>query len=214
MSSTAIAAQGTTIQIATGTGSAVAVTGVTVGNPTVIASTAHGFSNGDSITFDSGFTGANAADLNGKTFTIMFKTTNTYAVNFDSTGHTITAGTAHATANTYSNIGNARTLTGFDGSASEIDVTNLGSTAKEIRQGLVDFGQITFEADHDESDAGQSAFLSAYNSSVLKAFKVNLPNGNTAAFSGYCKKFSASLGVDQVVKRQLDVRISGAVTWT
>jgi hypothetical protein len=216
MASTAISAQGTAIQIATGTGSAVAVTGVTVGNPTVIASTAHGFNNGDSITFDSGFAGANAADLNGKTFTVQFKTTNTYAVGFDSTGHTITLGTAHATAVTYSAVGNARTFTGLDGSASEIDATNLASAAKEIRQGLVDFGQMSFECDHDNSDAGQAALLTAYTASTLKNFKVVLPAGTTptAAFTGYVKKFAMTLGVDQIVKRNVDVRISGSVTWS
>jgi hypothetical protein len=215
MTSTAISAQGTIIQIATGTGSAVAVTSVAVGNPTVITSTAHGFNNGDSITFDSNFAGANAASLNGKTATVKYKTTNTYAVDIDTTGLTITVGTAHATATTYTAIGNARTFSGLDGSATELDKTNLASSAKEIALGLVDFGQFTFEADHDNGDAGQAAILAAYTAGTSKAMKVILPAGTTptASFTAYIKKFALTGGIDAIARRNIDCRISGSVTW-
>src|SRR5882762_7412513 len=171
--STAISAQGTLIQIATGTGGAKTISGVAVGNPTILTATAHGFSNGDNVAI-AALTGADAALLNGLSFTVTNKTTNTFAVQVDTTGKTITAGSGTATPNTYSTVGNSRTFTGLDGTAAEIDATNLASTAKEIRQGLVDFGQMSFECDHDNADGGQAALLAAYNSSVLKAFKVVL----------------------------------------
>jgi hypothetical protein len=215
MTSTAISAQGTQIQIATGTGSAVAVTGVTVGNPTVIASTAHGFNNGDAITFDSNFSGADASHLNGKTATVIYKTTNTYAVAIDTTGLTITTGTAHATATSYTTVGNARTFTGLDGSATELDKTNLASSAKEIALGLVDFGQFTFEADHDNGDAGQAAVLSHYTAGTVVGMKVILPSGTTptASFNAFIKKFSLTGGIDAIARRSIDCRITGTVTW-
>ena len=59
-----ISAQGSTLQISTGTGGAKTITAITVGNPTIITSAAHGLSNGDVVTFAS-LTGADAALLNG-----------------------------------------------------------------------------------------------------------------------------------------------------
>ena len=76
MPSTAISAQGSIVQIATGSGGAKTITGVAVGNPTILTSAAHGFSNGDVVTF-AALTGADAALLNGLTFTVRDKTTNT-----------------------------------------------------------------------------------------------------------------------------------------
>jgi len=215
MASTAINAQGTSIQIATGTGSAETISGVAVGYPTVLTITATARANGDVIAI-AGLTGADAALLNGNSYTVLFKTTNTVAVNVNTIGKTITAGSGTATPTTYSTVGNSRTFTGLDGTAAEIDATNLASTAKEIRQGLVDYGQMSFECDHDNADAGQAALLSAYSSSVVKTFKVVLPAGTTptASFSGYTKKFAMVLGVDQIIRRQVDVRISGPVTWS
>jgi hypothetical protein len=213
MTSTAISAQGSTLQVGTGTGVAKNVTAVAVGFPTILTSSAHGFSNGDSITFSSGFTGTNAASLNGKTLTIRDVNANTFAVDVDTTGQTITAGTATATGATYSQVGNLKSFSGFDGQASEIDVSNLSSTAKEFRLGLVDFGMLQLELDHDNTDAGQAALLAAYNAATAKSFKLTLPNSNVASFTAYVRKFSAQGGVDQVVKRQVDLRISGAVTW-
>jgi hypothetical protein len=213
MSSTAISAQGAILSIGTGSGSPATVSGVTVGNPTIIAATAHGFNNGDRVTFSSGFTGANAADINGLTFTVAFKETNAFAIEVDTTGHTIT-GTGTATPVTLSAIGNLRTFNGLDGAAVEIDRTNLASTAKEFILGLVDPGHGTFECDHDLSDAGQIALAAHQVSGVIANFKYALPNGDAYTFSAYVKKFALTSGVDQIVKRQVELRISGAVTKT
>jgi hypothetical protein len=197
MPSTAISAQGTLIQIATGTGGAKTITGVAVGNPTILTATAHGFSNGDLVAI-AGLTGADAAMLNSLSFTVTNKTTNTFAVQVDTTGKTITAGSGTATPTTYTTIGNCRTFTGLDGTATELDKTNLQSGAKEIALGLVDFGQFSFECDHDNADAGQAALLAAYNAGTSRTMKMILPAGTTptAAFTAYIKKFTITGGID------------------
>ena len=215
MASTAISAQGTIVQIATGTGGAKTITAVAVGLPTILTSAAHGFSNGDVITFSAGFTGANASALNSKTYTVKNKTTNTFAVEEDTTGLTITAGTATATPTTYTAVANVKTMNGFDGAASEIDVTNLSSTAKEKRLGLVDNGAISLGIHQNNGDAGQAAVRARQVDGVATNFKVILPSGSlpTASFSGFVKKFSTSVGVDAVVDASVDITINGAVTW-
>ena len=110
-------------------------------------------------------------------------------------------------------IKNIKSFTGFDGSNSEIDVTNLSSTAKEYRLGLEDNGQFALELDRDFSDAGQTALLAARDSQTGKQYELTLANGETATFTGFVKKFSMAGGVDQVVKGSADIRISGPVTW-
>lgn len=209
MSSSAISAQGSVIAIGTGTGAAKTLTAIALGNPTILTATAHGFANGDVVTL-AGLTGTDAATLNGQTVSVRNITANTFAVNIDTTGKTITAA-GSATSTTFTNIANVRTFSGFDGSASEIDVTNLDSIAKEFRLGLTDPGQFTFEIDYDNDNAGHIALRARQISGALSNFKLTLPNATVITFSAYVKKFSLGGGVDAVAKTAVDLRISGAV---
>jgi hypothetical protein len=209
MASTAISAQGSTLAIGTGTGSAKTITAIQVGNPTILTIAAHGFNNGDVVTL-TGLTGADAALLNGSQLTVRDITTNTFAVKVDTTGKAITA-SGSATPTTFTNVANVKTFSGFDGSASEIDVTNLQSTAKEYRLGLTDPGQFTIEIDYDGTNAGHIALRSKQSSGVLCSFQLTLPNLSVITFSGYVKKFSLAGGVDAVAKTSVDIRISGSV---
>jgi hypothetical protein len=210
MSSSAISAQGSVIAIGTGSGAAKTLTAIALGNPTILTSAAHGFANGDVVTL-AGLTGTDAATLNGQSVSVRNITTNTFAINIDTTGKTITAA-GIATSTTFTNVANVRTFIGFDGAASEIDVTNLDSIAKEFRLGLTDPGQFTFEIDYDSANAGHIALRARQVSGVLSNFKLTLPNATVIAFSAYVKKFSLGGGVDAVAKTSVDLRISGAVT--
>lgn len=210
--STAISAQGSTLQIGTGSGGAKTITAIALGNPTILTAAAHGFANGDVVAL-AGLTGADAALLNGQSVTVKNKTANTWAIDIDTTGKTITAsGTATPTA--WTAVGNLKSFSGFDGQASELDRTNLNSSAKEIVLGLVDYGQFSVDMDYDYSDAGQAALLAAQSSGAIKTFKLTLPDTHTASFSAYVKRLPAAGGVDQIVKRSgATLRISGAITW-
>jgi hypothetical protein len=213
MTSTAISAQGSSLSIGTGSGGAKSITGVAVGNPTILTSAGHALNNGDVVALAS-LTGADAALLNGKSPSIRAITTNTFAVDIDTTGKTITAGSGTATPVTWTAIGNVKSFSGFDGQASEVDRTNFASAAKEYILGLVDFGGFSFDCDYDYADAGQAAVLAKQGSGILTNFKLTLPDSHTASFTAYVKKLPTSGGVDQVVKRAgATLRISGAVTW-
>lgn len=210
MASTAISAQGSTLAIGTGSGGAKSITAIQLGNPTIITSTAHGFNMGDVVSL-AGLTGTDAGLLNGQTVTVREITANTFAVRIDTTGKTITAA-GTATPVTFTQIANIKDFSGFDGSASEIDVTNMGSTAKEFRLGLTDPGQFTINIDYDNTNAGHTALRSKQQSGVLCNFQLTLPNNNVITFGGYVKKFSLAGGVDAVAKTAVDIRISGAIT--
>jgi hypothetical protein len=103
-------------------------------------------------------------------------------------------------------------FSGLDGEPSEIEVTNLKSTAKEFKLGLVDNGGFNIEYNSDYDDAGQNV-LRAAATTDLKKFKLTLPNGKSFTFSGYIKNAKNISGaIDADVKGGCSIRISGAVS--
>ena len=116
---------------------------------------------------------------------------------------------------TYTPVKNIKTFSGFDGSAAEIDVSNLDSLAKEFRLGLKDSGNFSLELDRDFADAGQSNLITAQTSAAEVKFKIAFQNATKiiASFNGFVKKFGMNGGVDNVVKSSVDIRINGAVTF-
>ena len=214
MASTAISAQGTIVQIATGTGGAKTITAVTVGYPAIVTSTAHGLSNGDVVTIAS-VVGTMATAINVAGWVVLYKTTNTFAIGLDTTGLTYTSG-GTATPVTYTAIANVKSISDFEsGSASEIDVTNLASTAKEKRLGMVDNGGFSLGIHHSNADPGQAALTARRADGAAVNMKVILPSGTTptASFSALIKKFSKNAAVDGVVEGSVDVTVNGAITW-
>lgn len=212
MTSTAISAQGSVLAISGTAGAAKNITAIALGFPTILTSAAHGFANGDIETL-AGLTGADAALLNGQTVVIKNITTNTFAVDVDTTGKTIAAA-GTATPVTWTPIGNLLTFKAFDGQANEIDKTNLSSVAKEFMLGLQDFGHFTFDVDKDFTDPGQLACDTAKRAGTLKNFKLTLPNARTATFAGYVKNTPLDGGVDQVLKTTgVSIRITGDVVY-
>lgn len=214
MASTAISAQGSTLKIGTGSGSAINVTAVDNTFPCrVTLASVTGLSTGDVIEFASV---GGTTELNGNKYVIQYIETATDIVtlaNVDATGWGVYTSGGTATPVTWTGISNIRSFSGFDGSASEIDVTNLSSVAKEFRLGLIDPGQFTLEIDQNNADAGQIAMRAAQVASALKQFKLTLPNGTTATFNAYVKKFGSQGGVDAVVRSSVDMRITGAIVW-
>lgn len=210
--SDAISAQGSTLEIETGSGSPVTTVTAAVGFPTIITKSSHGLSNGDVVAL-SAFAGASAALMNGFTVVVKNVTTNTLAVDIDTTGGTLTAANGTLTPVALTAIAEVKTFSGLDGAASEIDVTHLTSTAKEFRLGLVDEGGFTFEMNRVAADAGQAALLTSRNAGTLKTYKLTLPNAETATFTAFAKTFPVAGGVDGVVMHNIGLRISGSVVW-
>lgn len=212
MSNTAISAQGSVLNISGTNGAAKNITGVAPGNPTILTSAAHGLGNGDIVTL-AGLTGADAALLNGLTVVVKNVTANTFAVDVDTTGKTITA-SGTATPVQWTQINNLLNFKGFDGQANEIDTTNMSSVAKEFMLGIQDFGHFTFDVNKDFSDPGQVACDAAKRAGTQKSFKLVLPNGKTATFSGYVKNSPLDGSVDQVLKvTGVSIRITGDVVY-
>lgn len=101
----------------------------------------------------------------------------------------------------------------FDGSAAEIDVTHLQSTAKEWLMGLQDFGTGTLECNHLPTDSGQVLMRAAKASRDIQSFKITFSDASTATFSGYVLSNPLSGAVDAKVDGSFSIRISGNVTF-
>lgn len=205
----AISTQGSTLQVATGSGSPITITAAALGDPTILTAAAHGLGLGDVVTI-SGST--DPVGLNA-TFPILAKTTNTFAVPLDTTGGVALAGSAIATPVSWTAIKNFKTVKGFDGKVAKLDATNLASTAKEWVPGLLDPGQFTFDVDVDMSDPGQTALRNFLYSAAVVSFKLTLPNSHTATFTAFVESFPWDGGVDKLLSANVNLMITGPVTY-
>lgn len=206
-----IESQGTKLEISGTSGSAVTGCTPTAGNPTIFTKESHGLSDGDVVTI-SGVTGGNAADLN-KVWVVKYTTTNTFAVDCDSTGFTGMGSAAVATPLAWLEIGEVTDWDGPGGSATMYETTHLRSEAKEKKIGLMDEGQLTLSINWEPSDTGQQAARDARAARTEKSFRLTYTDDSTATFDGYVIGMSSSGGVDNKVSGSITIEISGPVEY-
>lgn len=208
----AIESQGTKIEMGTGSGGAKTVSGIALGNPTILTATAHGLANGDVVTL-SAFAGVDASTINAQVCVVKNITTNTFAVDVDTTGKTITGTEAAATPVAWTEIGEITDFSGPDGTANEIDTTHLTSTAKEFLMGLPDEGNISLSMNWAPTDTGQIAAIAARKARTEKDFKITYSDNSTATFKAYVLGLSSGAGVDSKVNGSMTLRITDEVAW-
>lgn len=207
---TGISAQGSKIEIATGAGAAKVITGISVGNPAIVASAAHGLANGDVVVL-AGIVGT-MSSLNGGKYSISNVTAGTFALlAVDTTGLAYTSG-GTATPEVFTKINGFQSYDGFDGSAGDLDVTDLDSVATEYISGLVDNGKFGFEIKRIKADPGQIALRAALTSGTLKGFRLTLPDTTVVTWNALVKTMPVGGGVNAVMKGKVDLKISGAVS--
>jgi hypothetical protein len=107
------------------------------------------------------------------------------------------------------------------GTAAEIDVSDLSSTAKEFVLGLADNGSMSIDLFYDPADPGQVILETLRETSAVNGFRVGIRNplgtGSPTGyvlleFDGLVQTFPVSLAVDAVVTGTVTVRITGAIT--
>jgi predicted secreted protein len=203
MSSTAITAQGTTLEYGA---AAAAFTGsITTTTLTVTAVT--------SGTLQVGQTVSGAGVTAGTTITALVSGTGgngTYTV---STSQTVASEAMTATP-VYAFITNLTDVSGFTQAANVIDVTDLDSTAKEKRLGLQDWGQLTLALNINLKEVSHAALLAAKKAGTLLAFRFTLSDQSTITFSAYVSNFPISAKVDAVVSGSVNLEVSGDITVT
>ncbi len=83
-------AQGTKLEMSNGDGTPITEMTATVGYPTLLTSASHGLTNGI-VGVLSAFAGDDADDMNGETVLVKYASTDTFSVDIDTTGKTLTA---------------------------------------------------------------------------------------------------------------------------
>lgn len=131
-----------------------------------------------------------------------------------STGTSITL-----TGHTLETIGEVVGFNGPSGSAGVIDITHLGSTAKEKQIGIRDEGQLSLDVIFDtEATALHSLLRADRNTREKRIFDIKLTDDGTSAsqpsafyFDGYVTGFSLTGAVDDIIKGSVGIEISSAV---
>lgn len=133
------------------------------------------------------------------------------AVSAQGTKIYISAQAAPASPTGFTKIAEVNTFS-REGDRPEIDVSSLDSTAREYRLGLQDNGTLSFECNCVFTDAGQDLMVAALSSPGEWEFKIEYPDATVHLFRGLVKKFDIAGGVDQVLKRNAQIRLTGAIT--
>ena len=211
MSTNALRAQGMTLHIGTGDGSAKTITAITKAFQAEVSSTSHGLSKGDRVTFASvgGMT-----EINGLTGVVVDAGTNTFVVGIDTRAFTTYTSGGTATGVTWTKVNECKDISAGGASVNEIDVTDLDSTGKEFFPGLADNGDLSLEINYLPSDAGQAAIRAAFEGSEIKDYKITSPQGTTYTFEALVKNFPTipKASVDGVQSGSISFKISGSVT--
>lgn len=105
-------------------------------------------------------------------------------------------------------------LDGPGGQAAEIDVTDLGSTGKEYRLGLQEEGDITFEMLYIPGNTQHALIRTLRASGANNNFRITFTDSpaTTWTFSALIKGFTTSLGVDDVLRATVTLKVSGSIT--
>lgn len=198
MSSTAITAQGTTLEY--GSASA-AFTGAIAGTALTVSAVTSGTVQVGQTVSGAGVT-AGTVIVSGSGSSFVVSPTQTVA----SESMTSTP--------VYTKITNLTDVSGFTQAANVIDVTDLDSVAKEKRLGLQDWGQLTLALNIDLKQASHSALLAAKKAGTLLTFRMTLSDNSTIVFTAYVSSFPISSKVDAVVSGSVSLEVSGDITVT
>jgi len=130
----------------------------------------------------------------------------------DSQGMTLASGDS-ASPEVFTSITELSNIDGPGGQATEIDVTDLLSTAKEYRQGLKDEGDVTCDMNYIPQNTQHALLQSDRSGQVLRNYRITFTDSpaTTWTFLGFVKGLSISNGVDNVTKGSLTIRVAGDI---
>jgi hypothetical protein len=204
--------QGSTIAVTVGfdaVSPSKAITGITQAKPAVAHVVGHGFVDGD-VVLVTGVVGM--IEVNDQVYIIQRVDSDHFdLVDTDSTGYTAYTSGGHADEGQFSNWCE---LTGYNhqgGTKTEIDASNLCSTAKEFELGLADFGTTQFDFHFAPQTPIQLA-MARYNlSGDAIAVKVTLPkSGGLRTQIGFITQMSETASVNGMWTASMTIRNTGA----
>lgn len=121
---------------------------------------------------------------------------------------------------TFVEVEHVTNISGPNGQAANIDVTDLRSTGKEFLAGLADYGQITLDINYYGATKQVALFTMFANHSDAQSFKIALPTDSTDTefdvldFDATVSGCVFGARVDDKQTMQVTLKTSGAVGLT
>lgn len=202
--------QGTKLEMSSGTGSPVTTMTATVGNPTVLTKSNHGLKNGTVGTL-SAFTGTDSGLMNDKVVIVKYATTNTFAVDIDTTEKTLEASNGTFTPKSYTEIGNILDWDNPSDTKNMIEYTTLGSIRQEEKPGIPRNVDVTFNINWTTGNTGLLAAETARAANEIKTFKLTYSDNKVHTFDGYVTSISNSGAMDDKISGSITIRRTGSL---
>ncbi len=108
-------------------------------------------------------------------------------------------------------VGQIKSFSGLDGEATDIDVSDLASEAKEFLQGLQVNGGFNLDLWFDPLDAGQAELIAARALQATRECVLTLVSGYTFTFDAYVKSLSSSGSVNNAISGTCTMMITGDI---
>lgn len=114
----------------------------------------------------------------------------------------------------FTTVANITSITGPNLEATDIDVTDLSSTAREYLSGLEDSGSVDLEGHYDQTNTQHQEMRDNVGSDTAVNYKITLSDAETITFSARVMAFSVGQSVDEAVSVSMRLKIDGSVTWS
>jgi len=207
--------QGSHFAVQTALATGKQITAISKADPAVVTAAGHGYVAGDVVRI-SGVDGM--TELNGNEYVVAASlSSSTFSLEgVDSSGYGTFVNSSPTTAIAQKvTFTDFCELTGFnqqDGTADEIDVTTICSTAKEFEVGLSDAGSLTLDYNYAGNQTVQAALRAAKVAGTIIAFMLQLPNdGGTLIMFGSVQAQSISGSVSEVIKGSATIKLTGDI---
>lgn len=120
---------------------------------------------------------------------------------------------------TFSTVGEVRSMSGPSMETDEIDVTTHSSAAagafKEFIMGLIDAGSIEFDTNYVPSDPTHIGLRNDFLNRTKRNWQLVLPGAiQTISFAGYVKSMPFEFPVDDAITQKISIRCTGAPTFS
>lgn len=113
-------------------------------------------------------------------------------------------------------VGEVVDFSGPGGAAAVIDITHLGSTAKEKLPGIPDEGQLSLSLNYNATDVGHLALIADRGTRTKRKglLKFNDAVTHCAVFDAFCIQYTPQGAVDNKIAANAVIEITGGVTYT
>lgn len=116
----------------------------------------------------------------------------------------------------FTDVGDVLSVVGLGGVKDEVEITNLGSVAKQFVSALSDFGEVQLELNWNPQDAEHVLLRSDQEGSARVNYRVIWADVSSTQvdFNGEVMEFSISTEPNDAVKASVRIKLSGALTWS